>query len=72
MASRVPITRTALLLVDLQNDFLDPEGAYGRAGQNAAEIAALPARLKPLADIVRKKGGLRHRYAVYARAGKRR
>ena len=57
MASQVPITRTALLLVDLQNDFLDPQGAYGRAGQSAAEIAALPARLKPLADIFRRKGG---------------
>jgi nicotinamidase-related amidase len=57
MASQVPITKTALLLVDLQNDFLDPKGAYGRAGQSAAEIATLPARLKPLADIFRRKGG---------------
>ena len=23
----------ALMLIDLQNDFLHPEGAYGRAGQ---------------------------------------
>jgi nicotinamidase-related amidase len=57
MTSQVSITRTALLLVDVQNDFLDPQGAYGRAGQSAAEIAALPARLKPLADIIRRKGG---------------
>ena len=34
--------RTALLTIDLQNDFLHPEGAYGRAGQSAAAIAALP------------------------------
>ena len=53
----VPIAATALLLCDLQNDFLHPEGAYGRAGQSAAAIAALPARLKPLADAVRAKGG---------------
>ena len=46
-----------LLLVDLQNDFLHPEGAYGRAGQGAPAIAALPERLKPLADAVRRKGG---------------
>jgi len=39
---------TALLLCDLQNDFLHPQGAYGRAGQTAPEIAALPARLAPL------------------------
>jgi len=46
-----------LLLVDLQNDFLHPEGAYGRAGQGAPAIAALPERLKPLAEAVRRKGG---------------
>jgi len=47
----------ALLLCDLQNDFLDPRGAYGRAGQGNAEIAALPARLKPLMEAVRAAGG---------------
>src|SRR5271167_4022326 len=49
---------TALLLLDLQNDFLHPHGAYARAGQTSAAIAALPARLKPLADAVRQRGGL--------------
>lgn len=48
---------TALLLCDLQNDFLHPNGAYGRAGCTADYIAALPARLKPLAELVRAKGG---------------
>ena len=48
---------TALLLVDLQNDFIHPDGAYGRAGQGVAEIAALPARLAPLARRVRDAGG---------------
>jgi len=48
---------TALVLVDLQNDFLHPEGAYGRAGQKAEAIAALPARLAPLTDVVRAAGG---------------
>jgi nicotinamidase-related amidase len=52
----VPASRSALLIVDLQNDFLHPDGAYGRAGQSAPEIAALPARLQPLADLVRAKG----------------
>lgn len=49
--------RTALLLVDLQNDFLHPEGAYARGGATSEAIAALPARVKPLADAVRSKGG---------------
>ena len=48
---------TALMLVDLQNDFLHPDGAYGRAGQASDAIAALPARLKPLADALRARGG---------------
>jgi nicotinamidase-related amidase len=53
----VPITRTALLIVDLQNDFLHPDGAYARGGQVAASIVALPLRLKPLADAFRAAGG---------------
>jgi nicotinamidase-related amidase len=53
----IPARQTALLIVDLQNDFLHPDGAYGRAGQGTPEIAALPERLKPLADLLRSKGG---------------
>lgn len=48
---------TALLLVDMQNDFLHPQGAYGRAGVSAPEIAALPARLAEVANAVRAWGG---------------
>lgn len=48
---------TALVLVDLQNDFLHPQGAYGRAGQSAEAIAALPGRLRPLAGAMRAAGG---------------
>jgi nicotinamidase-related amidase len=48
---------TALVLVDLQNDFLHPDGAYGRADVSAPEIAALPARLKPVAAAMRRAGG---------------
>lgn len=47
----------ALLLCDLQNDFLHPDGAYARGGQGSPEIAALPARLRPLCDRVRARGG---------------
>ena len=49
--------RTALLTIDLQNDFLHPEGAYGRAGQSAEAIAALPAHIRPLIDRLRETGG---------------
>jgi nicotinamidase-related amidase len=49
--------RFGLVLVDLQNDFLHPDGAYGRGGCAAPAIAVLPARIKPLADAVRAAGG---------------
>ena len=64
--------RTALVLVDLQNDFLHPDGAYGRAGQGAPAIATLPARLKPVADAMRRAGGWivsTHFTLVQGRAG---
>jgi nicotinamidase-related amidase len=54
---RIDPKRTALLTIDLQNDFLHPEGAYGRAGQGAAAINALPDRIAPLRDALRAKGG---------------
>lgn len=50
--------RTALLTIDLQNDFLHAKGAYGRAGQGAAAIAALPARIRPVRDALRARGGV--------------
>ena len=49
---------TALILGDLQNDFLHPKGAYGRAKQSAADIAALPVRLTPLVKAARASGVL--------------
>lgn len=49
---------TALLLIDLQNDFLHPDGAYARGGQSVPEIAALPGLLAPLARTVQQAGGL--------------
>ena len=49
---------TALLICDLQNDFIHSGGAYARGGQSAPEIAALPGRVRPLMDVLRAKGGL--------------
>src|SRR3954466_4661567 len=47
---------TALILGDLQNDFIHPEGAYGRAGQSDPAIGALPGRLAPLVRLARERG----------------
>ena len=41
--------KTALLLVDLQNDFIHARGAYGRAGKFSKEISILPETIAPLA-----------------------
>lgn len=49
--------RAALVLVDLQNDFLHPDGAYARGGAACDDIAALPQRLRPLVEAVRARGG---------------
>ncbi len=49
--------RAALLIVDLQNDFLHPDGAYARGGQSNADIAPLPARILPVARAMRAAGG---------------
>ena len=51
------LKKTALLTIDLQNDFIHPEGAYGRAGQGAPSIAALPDRVAPLVKALRSQGG---------------
>lgn len=50
------MTDSALILGDLQNDFLHRDGAYGRAGQTDPAIAALPVRLVPLVKAARSKG----------------
>jgi nicotinamidase-related amidase len=49
---------SALILGDLQNDFLDRDGAYGRAGVGHPAIAALPDKLAPLVSAARECGVL--------------
>ena len=51
------LSTSALMLVDLQNDFIHPDGAYGKADQKSAQIAELPERLAPLAEAFRAGGG---------------
>lgn len=49
---------SALILGDLQNDFLHRDGAYGRAGVSGPAIAALPDKLAPLVRTARARGVL--------------
>ena len=57
MTVPLDLARTALLIIDLQNDFLHADGAYGRAGQSADAIAVLPGRIAPLPEAIRAGGG---------------
>jgi ureidoacrylate peracid hydrolase len=49
--------RCALILIDLQQDFLSPDGAYGRAGALSMGAQQLPARILPLAQSLKRQGG---------------
>jgi ureidoacrylate peracid hydrolase len=55
--SNLDLSRTALILGDLQNDFLHPDGAYGRSGTTDPDIAAVPGRVGPVAKAMRAAGG---------------
>lgn len=50
--------KTALVIIDLQNDFLAPDGAYARGGCANPAAQALPARVAPVARAVKAAGGL--------------
>lgn len=51
------INTTALVLIDMQNDFIHSSGAYARGGATSEYISSLPALLKPVANTIRKTGG---------------
>ena len=51
-------TKVALIIVDLQNDFLAPDGAYARGGAASEAARALPARVADVARAVKAGGGL--------------
>ena len=53
----IDAAKTALLIVDLQNDFLHPDGAYTRGGQASPDISALPERVLPVAEAISAAGG---------------
>lgn len=49
--------RVALVMVDLQNDFISPGGAYDRGGAASHAARALPERVAPVAAHVKEVGG---------------
>ena len=49
---------TALVIIDLQNDFLAADGAYARGGAVSAGAQALPARVAAVAQALKAGGGM--------------
>lgn len=49
---------TALVIIDLQNDFLAPDGAYARGGASNPPALLLPARVARVAPLLKAQGGL--------------
>ena len=48
---------TALVVIDMQNDFCAPDGFYGRAGRDVATLAAVAGPIGAMADRLRAAGG---------------
>ena len=55
--SKITAAQTALIIVDLQNDFLSPQGAYARGKTVSSEALLLPARVAPAAKALKAQGG---------------
>jgi ureidoacrylate peracid hydrolase len=53
---KIGARKSALLVVDMQNDFLHEDGAYARGSARSDAAIALPARLAPVADAFRSVG----------------
>jgi ureidoacrylate peracid hydrolase len=54
---RLDPTRTALLVIDLQNDMIHPDGVYARNGVVSEQVRSVAHRLRPLADRLRERKG---------------
>lgn len=50
--------RLGMVIVDLQNDFLAPDGAYARGGTLSADALQLPERMAPVARALKARGAL--------------
>lgn len=50
--------KTALVIIDLQNDFLDAQGAYARGGDANPPALLLPARVAAVARALKAAGGM--------------
>lgn len=56
LGEKVTPARTALLVVDVQNDFCHPDGVFGRSGNDLSMVAAILPKLVALIDTARTAG----------------
>ncbi|VTU13883.1 Isochorismatase family protein YecD [Variovorax sp. SRS16] len=56
--TRIDGPKTALVVIDLQNDFLDPKGAYARGGDTNPPAMLLPERVAGVARALKAAGGM--------------
>ncbi|ADU35044.1 cysteine hydrolase family protein [Variovorax paradoxus] len=56
-ATKPVAAKTALVIIDLQNDFLDANGAYARGGDTNPLALLLPARVAEVARVLKAAGG---------------
>ncbi|MGU3493261.1 cysteine hydrolase family protein [Xanthobacteraceae bacterium A53D] len=54
--AEIDLARSALVIVDMQNDFLHPDGWFPRAGVDVAPLLALVPKLQALAGAARQAG----------------
>ena len=56
--TKVVAATTALVVIDLQNDFLDAKGAYARGGDTNPPALLLPERVAAVASALKASGGM--------------
>ena len=56
--ANIVASKTALVIIDLQNDFLDAKGAYARGGDTNPPALLLPERVATVARALKATGGL--------------
>jgi len=55
-AARMDPSHTALVLIDIQNDFCHPDGAFGRLGNDVSMMPEMAARTRVLLEAARRRG----------------
>ncbi len=58
LSERVDPSSTALVVVDVQNDFCDPDGAFGKLGNDVSMMPAMAANLQQLIEAARRRSML--------------